>query len=242
MNNNRRRGGIAEVSAIQPIDSLPGDLHSTLNDEAQDEFARVLKVLSSAVKSEDVKQREGWRDRHGIIHFVDYVEWHLVADLLDRLVPTWSHSVRGIVQIGSFVAATAAITIGGITREGIGTGPADSETGIKKAEHDALKRAAVKFGVARDLYRDEDRESESPAPSNSRHSRNRRVSNPKAATLNELVTPKQLFLIRRLAEQTGHDPEAICREVYQVGLEEITRRAASALIDRLQSPLPHTQQ
>jgi hypothetical protein len=34
-----------------------------------------------------------------------------LADLLDRLVPDWSHSVRGIVQIGDFVAATAAITI-----------------------------------------------------------------------------------------------------------------------------------
>jgi len=112
--------------------------------------------MSAGVRKEDVKQREGWRDRNGQTHYVDYVEWHTVADLLDRIVPDWSHTVRGIVQIGDFVAATAAITICGVTREGVGTGPADSETGIKKAEHDALKRAAVKFGVARDLYRDED--------------------------------------------------------------------------------------
>jgi len=46
-------------------------------------------------------------------------------------------------------------TISGVTREGVGTGLADSETGIKKAEHDALKRAAVKFGVVRDCYWDD---------------------------------------------------------------------------------------
>src|SRR5262245_37756439 len=119
-------------------------------------FSALLKQLSAGGRNEDIKRGEGWRDRNGQTHYVEYVEWHTVADLLDRLVPDWSHAVRGIVQIGDFVAATAAITINGVIREGVGAGPADSETGIKKAEHDALKRAAVKFGVARDLYRDED--------------------------------------------------------------------------------------
>jgi hypothetical protein len=30
--------------------------------------------------------------------------------------------------------------------------------------------------------------------------------------------------------------DEVCREVYQVELEELSRRTASALIDRLQSP------
>ena len=73
--------------------------------------ASLLNRLTEGIRKEDVKHREGWRDRNGQTHYVDYVEWHTVADLLDRLVPDWSHSVRGIVQIGDFVAATAAITI-----------------------------------------------------------------------------------------------------------------------------------
>jgi hypothetical protein len=62
---------------------------------------------------------------------------------------------RDIKQIGDIFTVTVAITIDNVTREGIGTGSAESELGIKKAEHDALKRAAVKFGIARELYKKE---------------------------------------------------------------------------------------
>src|SRR5829696_3945242 len=89
-------------------------------------------------------------------HEVGNVEWHAVADLLDRICIEWSHQVNQIKQIGDFVAVTAAITIQGVTRQGVGTGSAYDEKGIKKAEHDALKRAAVKFGIARELYRKEE--------------------------------------------------------------------------------------
>ncbi len=118
-------------------------------------FVKTLSTLKQPVDPRLIKTREGWRDRQGNQHMVEYVEWHTVADILDRVAPTWSHSVRGIVQIGDMVAVTAAITIDGVTREGVGTGNAENETGIKKAEHDALKRAAIKFGIARELYQRE---------------------------------------------------------------------------------------
>jgi len=203
---------------------------------AENSFSAILKRLTEGIRKEDVKRREGWRDRNGQTHYVDYVEWHTVADLLDRIVPDWSHAVRGIVQIGDFVAATAAITICGVTREGVGTGPADSETGIKKAEHDALKRAAVKFGVARDLYRDEDGSNDS-----SRRTGNKASTapprDPIAKTLSDLISPKQLALINRLAKTLKLDPEVACQEMYQAKLNEISRRAASALIERLNATL-----
>jgi hypothetical protein len=113
-------------------------------------FTTTLKELRKNVDPQLVKQREGWRDRNGNTHYVDYVEWHTVADILDENAPNWSHTVKDIRQIGDIFTVTVAITIDGVTREGIGTGTADSELGIKKAEHDALKRAAVKFGIARD--------------------------------------------------------------------------------------------
>jgi hypothetical protein len=135
-------------------------------------FVATLRNLRQQVDSSIVKTREGWTDRNGQQHYVEYVEWHAVADILDRVAPTWAHSVRNINLIGDIVAVTAAITIDGVTREGIGTGYADSEMGIKKAEHDALKRAAVKFGIARELYQKESdtdatpfrRQSASPVP------------------------------------------------------------------------------
>ncbi|HKR01573.1 MAG TPA: Rad52/Rad22 family DNA repair protein, partial [Pyrinomonadaceae bacterium] len=118
-------------------------------------FTNTLRALKQQVDPNVIKTREGWRDRNGNTHMVEYVEWHAVADILDRVAPTWQHAVRNVVQIGEMVAVTAAITIDGVTREGVGTGTADTEMGIKKAEHDALKRAAVKFGIARELYQRE---------------------------------------------------------------------------------------
>lgn len=172
----------------------------------ENSFSTILKRLTEGVRKQEIKRREGWRDRNGKTHYVDYVEWHTVADLLDRLVPDWSHAVRGVVQIGDFVAVTAAITINGVTREGVGTGPADGETGIKKAEHDALKRAAVKFGVARDLYRDEDGSNDS-----SRRTGNNSPASPPrdpiARNLSSLISPNQLTLINKLAKRLKSIPK-----------------------------------
>lgn len=193
-------------------------------------FTNTLRTLKQPVDPKLVKTREGWTDRDGNLHMVEYVEWHTVADLLDRIVPAWSHSVRGIVQIGDMVAVTAAITIDGVTREGVGTGTADNETGIKKAEHDALKRAAVKFGIARDLYQREteviERDGAGPQPGEF-------PRDPLAKSMADLVTPKQLGMIRALAREAGLDPDDECQTVMRVRTEELSKRAASSFIDHL---------
>jgi hypothetical protein len=235
MNGNTHQRGLSPVPIAAPQETS-GANHDAGQTDPESGFSALLKQLGEGIRKEKIKQREGWRDRNGNTHYVDYVEWHVVADLLDRLAPNWSHSVRGIIQIGEFAVATAAITIKGVTREGVGTGPSDSETGIKKAEHDALKRAAVKFGIARDLYRDEEKSGE-PAHQ-SLGSQIPRLSNPIARTINELISPKQIALIKRLAADADLDPEELCQETYHAGVGEISRRAASALIEHLQAGLP----
>lgn len=187
-------------------------------------FHEVLVELKRPLPSEVVKQRVGWTDRSGRDHEVDYVEWHVVADILDRVAPEWSHAVRDIKQIGVLVAVTASITIQGVTREGIGTGEAVDEKGIKKAEHDALKRAAVKFGIARELYRKDD---EPPA--------RQPEESPIAETIADLVTPKQLVAIRAIANAVSIDPEKRSLERYGCKPEELTKRAASVFIDALKA-------
>jgi Rad52/22 family double-strand break repair protein/SWIM zinc finger len=191
-------------------------------------FANLLRTLRQPIDSRLIKAREGWTDRQGNTHWVEYIEWHTVADILDRVAPDWSHAVRNITQIGDVVAVTAAITIDGVTREGVGTGPADTETGIKKAEHDALKRAAVKFGIARDLYRRESdviEDNGAIPPGIAR--------DPRPKTLGDLVTPKQLWMIRGLGRDIGCDVEQECQSLLQCNLEEISKRAASSFIDYL---------
>ncbi|PYS95622.1 MAG: hypothetical protein DMF65_13980 [Acidobacteria bacterium] len=193
-------------------------------------FAKTLSTLKQPIDPRLIKTREGWRDRQGNQHMVEYVEWHTVADLLDRVAPTWSHSVRGIVQIGDMVAVTVAITIDGVTREGVGTGTADNETGIKKAEHDALKRAAIKFGIARELYQ---RESEIIETQGAGPQPGDFPKDPLAKSMADLVTPKQLGMIRALAREAGVDPDEESQSVMRVRTEELSKRAASSFIDHL---------
>jgi hypothetical protein len=197
-------------------------------------FAETLKELAQAVSPELVRQRIGWRDSAGRQHEVDYVEWHVVADLLDRICPDWSHEVTGIKQIGDYVAVTASITIRGVTRQGVGTGSAYDEKGIKKAEHDALKRAAVKFGIARELYRKE----EEAAPQKNGAAMNEAPQFPRdpvAKTMADLVTPKQLVAIRAIANAQNVNAESECLEMLKCKPEELSRRAASAFIDHLKA-------
>jgi hypothetical protein len=198
-------------------------------------FAETLKELSHAVSPELVKQRIGWRDHTGREHEVDYVQWHAVADLLDRICPDWSHQVHQIKQIGDFVAITASITIKGVTRQGVGTGSAYDEKGIKKAEHDALKRAAVKFGIARELYRKEEESAPQKNGSAANGTHQPFPREPIAKTMADLVTPKQLVAIRAIANAQRVNAEAECLEVLKCRPEELSRRAASAFIDYLKS-------
>ena len=219
-----KRSNITEVT--NPADTV----------EARDnvlEFSATLRELKKHVDPNLVKQREGWRDRNGNVQMVDYVEWHTVADILDETAPNWAHTVKDIRQIGDLMTVTVAITIDGVTREGIGTGLAQSEMGIKKAEHDALKRAAVKFGIARELYKKEseviEREGSTEAPDGDDF-----PSDPVARSLGELVTARQLGMIRAIARELKIDADEECNAVMKCSTDELTKRAASALIQHLQ--------
>lgn len=214
-----------------------------LSDEFENEssnvldFTSTLKELRKNVDPNLVRHREAWRDRNGNVRVVEYVEWHTVADILDETAPNWAHTVKDVRSIGDFVIVTVAITIDGITREGIGTGSSRSETGIKKAEHDALKRAAVKFGIARDLYKREfdaiersDETSKAPEVGF--------PSDPVAKGIADLVSTKQLGMIRATAREAGVNADEISMKLMSCKTSELSRRAASALIDHLQELQP----
>lgn len=198
------------------------------------DFSSTLRELSKTVDPQLVRHRAGRRDRNGNVHMVEYVEWHTVADILDQHAPNWGHTVKDIRAIGDIITVTVAITIDGVTREGVGTGKTASETGIKKAEHDALKRAAVKFGIARELYKrefdsieqDEYTPAAGPAP--------QKADDPVAKTLGDMITSRQQAMIRGLAREANVDAEAECSQVMHCAIGELSKRAASDLIEHLQ--------
>ena len=197
------------------------------------DFSSTLRELRKTVDPTLVRQRAGGRDRNGNVHMVEYVEWHTVADILDETAPNWGHSIKDIRPIGDIVTVTVALTIDGITREGIGTGRAVNETGIKKAEHDALKRAAVKFGIARELYKREfdsiDLEENAPAVQQSAIH-----ADPVAKNIGDMVTGRQLNMIRAIARESNIDAEHECAQILRCGVTELSKRAASDLIEHLQ--------
>lgn len=197
------------------------------------DFSTTLRELRKNVDPNLVKQREGWRDRSGRVQMVDYVEWHTVADILDEKAPDWSHTVKDIRQIGDIMTVTVAITVDGVTREGIGTGLAQNEMGIKKAEHDALKRAAVKFGIARDLYKKESDVIEREGTPNASNDDDF-PTDPVAKSLGDLVTAKQLGMIRAIAREIGINPDEECTTVANCTTDELSKRAASQFIQHLQ--------
>ena len=190
------------------------------------DFEAILASLSERLPDEVIKQRVGWRDQSGEEHWIDYIEWHTAAEILDRVCPDWSHQVRDINVIGDLVAVTAAITIKGVTRCGIGVDSALDEKGIKGAEHDALKRAAVKFGLARSLYRD------------GKNKRKRAASDDPGAKKNrdgDTVTEKQLSAIYAIAKAKSLDAQLESMALFRLEPEQLSRSAASELIDHLRN-------
>ncbi|MGH9943447.1 MAG: hypothetical protein ACRD9R_13955, partial [Pyrinomonadaceae bacterium] len=101
---------------------------------------------------------------------------------------------------------------------------------IKKAEHDALKRAAIKFGIARELYQRESEviEAEGQGPQAGDLPRD-----PLAKSMSDLVTAKQLGMIRALAREASVEADEECQQVLRCRTEELSKRAASSFIDHL---------
>ena len=219
-----------ETNVAVAEETQNGEVHNNGNVLS---FSTTLRELRKNVDPNLVKQREGWRDRNGHVQMVDYVEWHTVADILDEKAPDWGHTVKDIRQIGDIMTVTVAITVDGITREGIGTGLAQNEMGIKKAEHDALKRAAVKFGIARDLYKKESEVIEREGAPNSNNDDDF-PTDPVAKSLGDLVTAKQLGMIRAIAREVSINPDEECTSVMNCTTDELSKRAASQFIQHLQ--------
>lgn len=61
-----------------------------------------------------------------------------------------------------------------------------------------------------------------------------RGADPRPKTLGELVSPKQLWMIRNLAREAGADAEQECLKQFKCNLEEINKQAASSLIEYFQ--------
>lgn len=114
--------------------------------------------LKMPFPSSDIRWRVGFRDDAG--HrgsALAYVEARTVMNRLDDVLGPdgWSSEIKPIQEDGRLTGAICRLTIfvegGEVVREDFGAAPEGQEA-IKGAASDALKRAAVQFGVGRYLY------------------------------------------------------------------------------------------
>jgi len=138
----RKATGTAEAPDTAKPEGLPEGVSY--------DFESVQAMLKEPVDPDLIRVRDAGFGK------VEYIEWHTACDILDRACPEWEHTIKTVQIDGNFIFCIVALTVAGVTREGLGCGDAQrGETGFKKAESDALKRAATKFGIARDLYHKE---------------------------------------------------------------------------------------
>ena len=125
------------------------------NGATQEQLARLCDPTpESEIKQRPAPGRSGKQ--------LDYIDARYVMDTLDRIVgpANWQDEYRPVVEsggTGSGVIGRVGINIEGrgwVYKEDVGT--ESNIEGIKGSHSDAFKRAAVKWGIGRDLY-DEDR-------------------------------------------------------------------------------------
>jgi hypothetical protein len=117
------------------------------------------------------KLEKSWRDRNGNTKSMslDYVGHAHVTDRLLQVDPEWSWQpmatdTNGLPVLDSDGGLWIHLTIAGVTRPGYGW--ADGDTGgnaVKEAIGDAIRNAAMRFGVALDLWM-KSPAAKSPAP------------------------------------------------------------------------------
>ncbi len=90
---------------------------------------------------------ETGEDLYGML--LGYIDSRMAMERLDALDAGWSDEYA-IVNLEGAQGVQCALTVNGVTRVDVGV-PSNTE-GLKGAYSDALKRAAVKHGIGRELY------------------------------------------------------------------------------------------
>ncbi|HEX2722009.1 MAG TPA: Rad52/Rad22 family DNA repair protein [Gemmatimonadaceae bacterium] len=119
-----------------------------------DVWARLAAPLSTEAISWRQDGKPITRDGRVLARFVAYVEANTVRERLDSVVPgEWDLTLTPLPQVAgepageSTCSFKARLQVLGVVREDVGTG-----RDYKQAATDAFKRAAVRFGIAHELY------------------------------------------------------------------------------------------
>jgi hypothetical protein len=126
-----------------PTDPAPEFIPVTLDRGALEDFRRPF--TPEAIRW---KIQSAFRDNSGAT-LISYIDARLVIERLNHVTAIWEDRY---VPLGNN-AAECSLTVCGVTRRDVGVGQGMTPDVIQKAMFsDALKRAAVKFGIGVSLY------------------------------------------------------------------------------------------
>jgi hypothetical protein len=122
------------------------------------------KALAEAIPREHIRKLEKTSKKTGKTAYIDYITARVVMNRLDKVLgpPNW-YDTYNVLPDGS-IMCTLFLRING---EWIGKADVGTESDIegeKGAFSVALKRAAVKWGIGRELYRDGTAFDDDPTP------------------------------------------------------------------------------
>jgi hypothetical protein len=199
-------------------------------------FSSLFRVLNEGESSSD-RAPDRRVESNSVLEQVDDADLKTETEILDMVAPSWSYSIRAIQMIGNMIVVTVSITVDGVTREGIGVGSGELEDALRRAEDEALKRAADKFGITRlDAHSRAELIEQTVALKHAGGS----PYDPEARSMAELVSPRQLGIMRALARESGVDADQESMQTLHCRTEELSKRAASSFIEYLRM-LPFKQ-
>jgi hypothetical protein len=128
--------------------SAPTLVHSANNESSSLLTQADLKILKAPFPKESlgVKVQSTSKDRTRAL-LVLYLQHTDVQDRLEMVDPAWTSEVINEERVGDTVYVRIRMTVKGVSRENVGEG-----NDPKAAYSDALKRAAMLFGIGRYLY------------------------------------------------------------------------------------------
>jgi hypothetical protein len=129
--------------------------HETQQLDRNDVWSRLAMPVAPDTIAWRQDGRPIQRDGRYLARFVAYIEANTVRERLDTVVPgEWDLTLELLpalpgasVEDGTVCTFKARLQVLGVIREDVGTGK-----DYKQASTDAFKRAAVRFGIAHELY------------------------------------------------------------------------------------------
>lgn len=197
--------------------------------------------------------KKSWRDKNGQWHemYLDYVGHADLTKILISIDENWTWEpleIRDgapvIVVNGDIASMWIRLTLLGKSMLGVGTCKADKDDAPKELIGDALRNAAMRFGIAINLWSKSDSGDTAPAPKTSyapKSAPSPSAGKPQAKAGNK-ASEKQLGLISKLAKEkniTNILARANATIAVPVqSLTELSSKEASELISDLMSDNP----